>query len=347
MHHDVPLPRHVPEQIALYQSDHLLMHEVCRFDPDQAVRELHESREVLAVDIGGDKIRRATYSIHNGRLIKLDEDILQSRNGAGYLSFLERVAEEAIARNLRVGISSATKLIGSIVTRTVNLPVFYDELEQKYDADYENLFPERSFVANDTVTGICGSSAHLALQGMNARDVGFFICASGLGASVIKDGMAIHVEIGHVPLMDCLNPLGQTTPCGVDGRDYVCVERVTAARAGIEDLYLQQTGVARDGLTLGQMYEQGDELSTLLYDTSALALAHATAGIMERYAFAGSKESALVFHGGNFEIEKYRRAVRRNLGNIPRARAQVIFSRDLSDNVCLDGAAILAVRDAP
>lgn len=336
------LPRRVPEQIALYLSDHLLTQDVCQFDPEGAVATLQESRDVLAIDIGGDKLRSATYSIRNGELTKTSEDILRSRKGAGYLAFLERLAEYAIARDLRVGISSATKLDGSVITRTVNLPVFFEDFRHTYDADYENLFPGRSFVANDTVMGICGASTHLALQGTPPRDVAFFICASGLGASVIKDRTAIHVEAGHVPLLDPLNPLGQTTPCGVDGREYVCLERVTAARAGIEALWLQRTGVARDGVTLGRMYEAGDDLATLLYETSAFALAHAVAGVMERYAFAGSNQSAVVFHGGNFEIGTYREAVRRYLGRMPRAQPRVVFSRDLSDNTCLDGAAILA-----
>lgn len=343
MNHEISLPLHVPEQIALYQSEHLLTHDVCRFDPEQAAGKLQESHDVMAIDIGGDKIRKATYSLRKGELARIDEEVLQSKGGAGYLSFLERLAEVAIAKDLRVGISSATKLDGSIVTRTVNLPLFFEEFRQHYGADYENLFPGRSFVANDTITGICGSSIRLALQGMGTRDMCFFICASGLGASVIKDKTAIHVEAGHVPLMESLNPLDQTTPCGVEGKDYVCVERVTAARAGIEDLYLQQTGVPRDGVALGRMYEEGDELSTLLYETSALALAHATAGVMERYSFAGSTRSAVVFHGGNFEIEKYRRVVRRNIERLSCSQPQIVFSRDLSENVCLDGAAILAV----
>lgn len=220
--------------------------------------------------------------------------------------------------------------------------MFFEEFKHRYNADYENLFPGRSFVANDTITGICGSSTLLALRGIPVQDVGFFICASGLGASVIKDETAIHVEVGHVPLLDSLNPLGQTTPCGVEGKGYVCVERVTAARAGIEDLYLQQTGIARDGMALGQLYEAGDKLATLLYETSALALSHATVGVMECYAFSGSTASTLVFHGGNFEIGTYRDAVRRDLARLPRSGARVVFSRDLSGNVCLDGAAILA-----
>lgn len=343
MNPDASLPRHVPEQIALYQTEHLLTHEVCRFDPEQAASKLQAPRVVMAIDIGGDKIRSAIYALGDGELRKRDEVIFQSRKGAGYLAFLERLAEEAIAKDLRVGISSATKLAGSVVTRTVNLPMFFDEFRQNYDADYENLFPGRSFVANDTITGICGSSTRLVLQGMEAQEVGFFISASGLGASVIKDKTAIHVEAGHVPLVESLNPLGQTTPCGVEGKDYVCVERVTAARAGIEDLYFQQTGAARDGMTLGRMYEEGDTLSTLLYETSARALAHATVGVMERYAFSESKKSVVVFHGGNFEIAKYRDAVKRNLKRLPGFQSHVVFSRDLSENVCLDGAAMTAV----
>lgn len=297
----------------------------------------------MAIDIGGDKIRRATYAICNGGLTKLDEEIFRSRGGTGYLSFLEHLAQEATAKALPVGISSATKLDGSIVTRTVNLPLFFEEFRQSYNADYESLFPGRSFVANDTITGICGAGTLLALQEIETQAVGFFVSASGLGASVIKDKTAIHVEAGHVPLVERLNPLGQTTLCGVEGKSYVCVERVTAARAGIEDLYLQVTGEARDGITLGRMYEEGDELSTVLYETSALALSHAVVGITERYSFSDSGKSVVVFHGGNFEIERYRDEVERSLNRLPRSPSQIVFSRDLSENVCLDGAAVLAV----
>ena len=348
MSFDISLPSHVPEQIAVYQTDHLLTHAACRFDPRQGAEMFQGTHEVMAIDLGGDKVRKATYAIRNGTFAKRDEETLQSRGGAGYLSFLERAANEAIANDLRVGISSATKLDGSVVSRTVNLPAFFEEFTQRYGADYESLFPGRSVVANDTISGICGASTLLALQGRVFRDVAFFICGSGLGASVINDGVAIHVEAANVPLMLSLNPLGQTTRCSVEGKDYVCLERVTAARAGIEDLYVQQAGAALDGVTLGQMYEEGDALATLLYETSALALAHAAVGVMRRYGFAGSGESAVVFHGGNLEIGTYREAVRRHLAALPGPRVETVFSRDLSSNVCVDGAAVLAVcSDSP
>jgi hypothetical protein len=129
----------------------------------------------------------------------------------------------------------------------------------------------------------------------------------------------------------------------VPGKDYVCIERVAAGRAGIEDLYRRQTGEAKDGVALGALYERGNALATTLYETSALALAHATTGVMERYAFPGGEEGVVVYHGGTFELVRYREALCRRLDDMPRARPRVVFARDLSANVCLDGAAIAAV----
>jgi predicted NBD/HSP70 family sugar kinase len=161
-----------------------------------------------------------------------------------------------------------------------------------------------------------------------------------MGGSVIADDTTIHVEVAHVPLADALNPLGQETPCGVEGRAYVCVERVAAARAGIEDIWRQQTGELADGRTLGQKYEEGDPLATTLYETSAMAIVHAIAGVMERYGFP-DPESVFVLHGGNFEIARYRDAVTHYMEGFPGPHPRLVFSRDLSANVCLDGAAVL------
>lgn len=341
-HHEIVLPQYVPEQIALYQTDQLLTHEVCRFDPAVAAERLRDERDVLAIDIGGDKLRSARYAIRDGTLTRRDERVTRATRGAGYLAILERLAAEARADDLAVGVSSATKMEGSVITRTVNLPDFFAELTARYGADYERIFPGRSFVANDTIAGICGASTLLALQGVETRHVAFVICASGVGAAVIRDGTAIHVEAAHVPIVPALNALGQTRPCGVEGRQYICVERVAAARAGIEDTYRQQTGEALDGVALGRLYEAGDPLATMLYETSALALAHAIAGVTTRYAFPDDGSGVVVLHGGNFEIPRYRVQLARSLEGIPHAPCRLVFSRDLSANVCLDGAAIMS-----
>ncbi len=335
------LPRYVPAQVACYQGDLLMTHDVCRFDPERALAALQPDREVLAIDIGGDKIRVATCRLGNGGMARRNERVHRAAGGAGYLAFLEIIAAEAIEKDLNVGISTATKMNGSVIARTVNLPVFFNELSARYSANYERLFPGRSFVANDTVMGICGAATRLAMCGQGARDVAFFVCGSGLGASVIADGVATHVEAAHMPLDPALNPLGQTRACGVEGREFVCLDRVVAGRAGIEDIYRQRTGEARDGVALGALYAAGDPLATVLYETSALALAHAISGVTERYGFGD--DSAVVLHGGMFELARYREAVGRALAGVPHAGFQVVYSRDLSDNACLDGAAMMAV----
>jgi predicted NBD/HSP70 family sugar kinase len=336
----------VPAQVALYQGAHLLCHDTCRFDAAFAVRNLQGAGPVLAIDLGGDKIRSAIYDLGDSFLRPGPEHVLQAKGGAGYLAFLERLAAEAEARGLRVGISSATKMDGTRIARTTNLPVFFDEFAARYDADYARLFPGRVAVANDTVSGICGASTRLAQAGIGAGSIAFFICGSGLGAAVLARGIATHVEAAHVPLVDALNPLGQTTPCHVAGKDYVCLERVTAGRAGIEDLYRRRTGEDADGVALGRRYEAGDPLATVLYETSARALAHATAGVMERYRIgATGGEGVVVYHGGTFEIARYRAALVRDLERLPHAPVRVVFARDLSANVCLDGAAVLAASD--
>jgi predicted NBD/HSP70 family sugar kinase len=328
------------EQIAIYQTDHLLSAYVCAFSPQDALEKMQEPYEVLALDIGGDKLRRAQYTIEHGSLYKTDEQIFPSSKGKGYLAILEKIAEEANARKMAVGISTATKMDGSVITRTTNLDDFFAEFLDKYGADYAVLFPDRSFVANDTITGLCGSSTLLTSQGRDIAESLFVISASGLGAAVLKDDQTTHVEIAHVPVIPELNPLGQERHCHIEGKAYVCVERVAAARAGIEDLYFQQTGEKKDGVEIGALYEQGDCLATTLYDTSALLVAHATEGLRQRYHFSDS--GVVIFHGGNFEIGKYRQEVLRDMSAFSVSAEQIIFSRDLSNNVCLDGAAILA-----
>ncbi|MFL5759538.1 MAG: ROK family protein [Thermomicrobiales bacterium] len=329
-----------PEQIAIYQTDHLLSAYVCAFSPQRAVEKMQEPTEVLALDIGGDKLRRAQYRIEHGSLAKIDEQVFPSGKGKGYLAILEKIAEEVTTQQMAVGISSATKMEGSVISRTTNLDEFFAEFLDKYGADYAVLFPERSFVANDTITGLCGSSTLLTSQGRAIPESVFVISASGLGAAVLKDHQATHVEIAHVPVISALNPLGQTRHCHIEAKNYVCVERVAAARAGIEDIYVQQTGEKKDGVAISALYEHGDRLATTLYETSALLVAHATEGLRQRYQFTDS--GVVIFHGGNFQISKYRQEVLRDLSAFSVSPEQIIFSRDLSQNVCLDGAAILA-----
>jgi len=336
------LPSYVPEQVALFQTNHLRRHDTLAFDPAQAALSMAAWSGVIAVDIGGDKIRTARSTFQGGSITHRDLRTLQANGGAGYLAVLQAQAAIAAETGFRIGVSSATKMVGSRIERTTNLPVFFDDMARAVGGDYARILPGKVDVVNDTIAGIIGSGTRLALEGLAVTDIAFVICGSGLGAAVIKNGRAVHVEAGHVPLVAALNPLGQATLCNLDGNDFVCLERVTAARAGIEDLYTRLTGDSATGMDLAGRWLQGERLPSVLYETSALALAHAVVGIAERYAFRQDGTGVVVLHGGNFEIARYRDAVLRNLAAMPNSKVRIVFSRDLGDNVCLDGAAVLA-----
>ena len=130
------------------------------------------------MDIGGDKIRSARYTVHNGELSIGDEQVMQSRGGAGYLDFLERLARDAEQEDLQVGISSATKLDGSVIARTVNLPILRDEMRHRYGGDYARIFPGRSFVQRHRRRYL------RAAKGWRRGELvehAVIICASGMG----------------------------------------------------------------------------------------------------------------------------------------------------------------------
>jgi predicted NBD/HSP70 family sugar kinase len=343
MKYESKLPNYVPEQVAQFQENELLSHRICSFNPNDAARKLQDPAEVIAVDIGGDKIRQAKYTIRDGQVVRGEEDIFTAKGGQGYLGYLETIAEEAISAGLRVGISSAGRIEGSVLTRTTNLPMFFEDFKAAYSADYSVLFEGNSFVSNDTITGICGASTLQVLGGQTVESMHFVISASGIGSSLLRDNELSHVEIGHVPVVEEFNPLHQTTPCGVEGREYVCLERIAPARAGIEEIYQQHTGERKNGIELAKLYNGGDELAAVLYETSAKLVAHAVLGVARRYDIVDSSHHTVVFHGGNFEVDKYRDAVAKGLHELPWQEPQVIYSRDLSQNICLDGAAIAAV----
>ena len=332
---------YVPAQIHLYQSNHLLIHDVLAFDPEQAVHGIASSVGVMAIDLGGDKVRSAQYSFTKGATSVDSQSVHQALRGAGYLDFLQDRAAEAERLGLPVGISAAIRLDGSRVLRTTNLPVFHEEFLAAHDADFRRLFPGRSIVVNDTAAGIVGASVHLTWRGERPDNLVFFICGSGLGAAVIHQGLVKHVEAAHVPLVDALNPHGQTVHCHVEGKDFVCVERVTAMRSGIELLHEHLTGEHVSARELGRRADQGDRFAGSLFESSANALAHAIAGVNGRFDFAGN--TVVVLHGGAFESSSYRARLARCIDAIPTTASPGLrFARDFSSNICLDGAAFLA-----
>lgn len=81
-----PVPELLPEQLAGFAVTTLHAHPTRFFDPGTVLRQVREreGQAVLAVDMGGDKLAAATYSVRGGRLTLRDEPrLLRGDGGAG------------------------------------------------------------------------------------------------------------------------------------------------------------------------------------------------------------------------------------------------------------------------
>lgn len=172
----------------------------------------------------------------------------------------------------------------------------------------------------------------------------YVINGSGLGGAVLKENAIFTSEPGHVEVEARLNPFSQGKACGMFGGNHVCVEVVAAGKAGIEDLWLQQKGERLSGRDIAARYLDGDHIAGDLYDNSALVTAHVIKGIAKAFSFPKDfSRTIVVGHGGTFKVPGYGDRLRSILAaNLPYVPT-MLFTKDFSNNACLDGAAIAAL----
>jgi len=340
-----PVPKLVPEQVERFTVEALRAKPVRSFDPQATLHQLRTGagKAVVAVDIGGDKLIAWSYDVRGGLLLQSAEVVIRRGDaGSAYLDGLEKVAELARRKMLPVGISFAGPTDGTKLLAGPNLPVFAAELHDCYGGDFAGLFPTVA-VANDAEAGIMAGALEAAKRCPETRNVIYVINGSGIGGAVLTDNKIFAAEPGHIEVEKSLNRFGQRKPCGMLGATYVCIEAVAASKAGIEDIWLQRRGKRLSGKEIAASYLSGDGLALDLYDNSTLVTAHAIKGIARAFNlpkdFAGT---VVVGHGGIFEVPGYRERVcsilEKDLSSVPR----VIFTKDFSNNTCLDGAAIAA-----
>lgn len=337
---DRRVPALVSDQIASFSPETLRARAVRRFDP----RITHEvltsdtSNEVVAIDIGGDKLMVATYRVRNGRLgVDRDAAVHQRQGGQGYVSYLSSLAAQTTAP---VGISFAGPTDGTRLLGAPNLPIMFNDLARAYAGDFANLFSSVA-LANDAEAGIMAASVEAVRRHPATCDVVYLINGSGLGGAVLTDGTIVASEPGHIEVDPRLNPFRVAKPCGLLGSTYVCVEDVAASKAGIECTWSRRREESVDGRTIAARYLAGDPFATDLYDNSALVTAHVVAGLVSAFRLRPAR-TTVVAHGGIFQVPGYGERVCSILtGNGLSLR--LLFTKDFSVNACLDGAAIAAV----
>ncbi len=343
------VPELSAEQMNLFTGENVTQQEMEEFNSDRALDLLkqNEGAEVLTVDLGGDKVTRIFWKITNGCLVPDVDSIKKIKKidkGANYTAFFEEAADEAKERNINVAISFAGPLNGTCPQGIPNATDFKADLDRKYNGDFANLFPTLKAVNNDAQAGI-KTAAIAARRSGKLKENGvleFVIDGGGFGLAYIKNNKIIATEVGHTKLVDELNWNKQTNPCGLFGRDYVCIERVAASGAGVENIYKQLTGETLSGIEISNKYQNGDELARKLYENSALLLAHGIIGVANINNLMQSPgDTVVAYHGGGFRVagvmDRVTQIIKTQRGEQP-----TLFTDDISINACAEGVAIAA-----
>lgn len=332
------------EQLRLFTLENLRAKEAGTFYPGWSLDQLRMKigQRVMAVDIGGDKITAGILSFsRDDKFISANIQTQQGKRGEGYLAFLENLAEVVERDNLPIGISSAGIIEGSRLIDCSNISKLIFDLKAKYAGDLTNLFPNCQ-VVNDALAGITRGALEVVKQESERQHFIYLINGGGLGGAVLTSGHLWALEPGHIPVVSNLNPLGQHKPCQVGGAQFVCLENVAASGAGIEDLWFQKTGERLTGEKISEKFQEGDPLAVSLYRNSALIITHAIIGIENAFGF-DFQDIVFICHGGCFKAPGYAEMVSQLLEIPPIYKPAIFFTKNFTENACLEGAAIVAL----
>lgn len=340
------------EQLAKFTMDSIRATPVMNFDPAEALVKLGleklQEEPVVCVDIGGDTVA-AGLAWLSGDTLVFDEQFKKehkSTDGAGYLAMLEEISHYATGHGFPVGVSYAGPIADSKPLAGQNVQTFMSELNAIYDCDFANLFPTLAVVRNDAPAGLISGALQAKKEQPVTTNVIYIINGSGLGGAALAGyGNELYAaEPGHIAVIPKLNPEEQQKACGFMGNEYTCIENIAGSKAGIENIWLRNTGEALTGRELEDRYKAGDDSVAHLYNDSAVLVAHAAQGIANAFNFdLASKATVVVGHGGAFKFPEYGNRVQQvleySLGQQPR----LLMTKDYSSNACLDGAALSAL----
>ena len=333
------------EQLSLFNKESLFAQKIFKFDPSAVLERLKklEGEVVLGIDLGGNKAEASLFTISQQGLVKADGQEMKSVNGKGYLAFLEDTAREYRQNQVMVGISSAGAVRGTKLISSVNLPILVEELKEKYDGDFSNLYKGELSLVNDAVSGVIASTLEARIKYEDVGNIILFINGGGIGGAVLTKGEIWATEPGHVKLADSLNKFKQRKLCRPRMRNYICIENVAASGAGIEDLWFKKTGEKLSGEEISQRYQEKNEFAAELYESSSLICAHAIVGISKVFTLFEKENDTLIFcHGGIFNVPGYAEGLKQILEKHFGFDLRFICTKDLGKNLSLYGAGIAA-----
>ncbi len=312
--------------------------------------------QAVSIDLGGTNFTKVGWTVNKEGVLEPDEktvEIYKSSGGHGYLTRLERIANEAVQDGIPVGISFAGPAIGTRPQDAPNMKALYEALVSEYGGDFLRLFPTLRAFGNDAASGLRASLVHLAREtGVNQR-VEYIIVGTGLGIAGFTDNVPdgkegesyiVASETGHVSVPKALNNYGEKGQCGMFGNTDTCIEMVGAGK-GIEHQWMKHRGEYLSGREIAKRMAGGDALAAALYDQAAqnVAFGAKVAGqIMGIWEV--NNPSTIVYHGGVVcEVPGFRKRVDDLLEKNVGRRINSFTTKESVPYACAQGAAIGAV----
>ncbi|MDB5175704.1 MAG: hypothetical protein JWM81_562 [Candidatus Saccharibacteria bacterium] len=345
---DLPVPELVTQQVELFTPESIHLESLFPFDPSDAYQSLDakDGHWVIGVDLGGDKITAQLFVLKGKKLVALDDysDYAQGNHGEGYLECLVKTGQWASEHNVPVGISYGAPIDGTKPLYHPKIKQLTDALSQDYEGDLKNVVPTLTACLNDGPAGLISGAIEASSTG-NYKNILFPINGGGFGLSIATRGMLYSSEAGHVQAAEALNTYGQTTPCGVFGATYTCLEAIGANKAGIETQWTMRTGETLRARDIEDRYKAGDTFAGELYEHSAWVLSHMLQGAAAACNIdLSAPDTVIVGHGGGFKFPNFGARVQQILAaaseNTP---TSLLLTKDYSDNACQEGAALAAL----
>jgi len=354
---ELEIPALRADQLREFTMESLRARQIGELDLPNAINTVlgYKGGPILAADIGGDSVGVGLVRMLDNKAFASTELLaeVKSTDGVGYLDELARAAQYSRANGLKVGISYAGMTEGSKPVTGANVDIFLRELRSPaYQGDFRVLFPTLAALHNDAPAGLMSGALRAYLMDPQTTNVIYLINGSGLGGAVLADGKLYAIEPGHVAVNTALNPCGQQEPCLLEpGDNFVCIEKVAATKAGVENIWYQKTGQKLTGkqiedkiLDVGATAEER-ELALRLYGNSSLLAAHTVAGIAQTFGIKlDSPSTIVVAHGGCFKFDDYSKRVMAVLAQHVGVEPRLLRTNSYG-NACLEGAAIGAVLE--
>ncbi len=309
-----------------------------------------EGREVIAVDMGGDKFSWAHLVAEGDHLeFVAPPEKFNSTHGAGYLDLLLEVGHKAEAMGVPVAISYAGPLDGTRPQDGPNVRQFVADVQDRLGGDLSSITP---FVRNDAIAGLTAAVLYAQTNNPQVENIVYIICGSGLGTAAYRRGEMIAAEGGHIALSPALNLFDMQQACGVFGQEFTCLERVGSSKAGVEALWAElapavqgefSTEANLTGLDISKEFQKGHPIARQLYDLSAHIVAFTALGVAnaEQIRFEGASQIAL--HGGIFSVPGYVERVQQIMAHYTGLTIPAFATHEFTSNACLLGAGLTGI----